>query len=186
MSLKGVTSFVIVQGLAILVAFSSRADVSSDRWENISQGTNLTNSTKKLQKTAQDLSAALGLEDRSLMVQVYKRLNSEDAQDTDILAELLLREVYWGPMAPEELKVKSLSQSNQDLESALALLMSDLPNIKNRESRGLASAFSDSFSAKIQSRLAYEFEATGGRCVGILLISKDQKQVVDVANCLTK
>lgn len=198
MSLKGVTSFVIVQGLAILVAFSSRADVTphqtsndtsnlrSERWENVSRGTAVSASTKKLQKAARELSAAVGLEDRSVMVQIYKQSAAEGIQEVDILAEQLLREVYWGPMAPDELKVKTLSQSNQDLESALTLLTSDLPNLQNRESRGLASALSGSFTAGNISRIAFEFTAAGGRCLGLLLISADQKQVVEIANCLTK
>lgn len=194
MSLKGVTSFVIVQGLAILVAFSSRADVTphvssnvvSERWENVSRGTAISASSKKLQKAARDLSAAVGLEDRSVMVQIYKQSAAEGIQEIDILAEQMLREVYWGPMAPDELKVKSLGHSNQDLESALTLVTSDLPNLQNRESRGLAVALSGSISAGNISRIAFEFTADGGRCLGLLLISEDQKQVVEIANCLTK
>lgn len=175
----------ILASITLVLGFTTNA--SAETWDNISESREVRASSLKLQKAARDLSNAVGLEDRSLMVQFYKKSKKGAVlQEIETLAESLLREVYWGPMAPDELKVTSLTQSSKDLESALNLLKSDLPNIRSRESRGLASALKDSFTEGSISRIAYEFSAEGGRCLGLLLISADQTQVVEVANCYTK
>lgn len=172
---------------SVTVIFGLALQAQADEWSNVSESTAVKASSIKLQKAARDLSNAVGLEDRSLMVQFYNRAKAPtDLQENDILAESLLREVYWGPMAPEEVKVKSLTSSSADLEAALTLIKSDLPEVNGREARSLASALKNSFNTGLISRIAYEFSAVGGRCVGLLLISADQKQVVEVANCHTK
>lgn len=182
-------SFKILASVTLALGFTLPAQ--SEEWSNISQSPEVKASSLKLQKAARDLSNAVGLEDRSLMVQFYKKSKSASRpdlplQETEILAEQLLREVYWGPMAPEEMKVRSLSGSLADLEAALDLLKSDLPNVREREAQGLASALKESFNGPLVSRVAYEFSASGGHCLGLILISANQRQVVEVANCYTK
>ncbi len=158
----------------------------ADDWDNISRNSGLSLSSKRLQQSAREISNAVGLEDRSLMVQIYQRqTNFKENFKMEELATRLLREVYWGPMAPLELKIQEMTGTTQDLEASLSVLISDLPEVSERNSRNLASALKTSYMSISVVRLAYELTAEGGRCVGLLLITKDQKQVVEVANCKT-